>query len=81
MIEILLVNVWLHKHLVIYEPNRRIRELERRIQEMEMEMNKAYNQLKHQLAAYEFAMEIDGAADINNRHSTSKLGTLKRTDL
>jgi len=37
--------------------------------------------LKHQLAAYEFVMVINGAPDINNRPSTSKLGTLKRTDL
>jgi len=57
--------------LVIYEPRRRIQDLERQIKEME----NAYIPLKHRLAAYEYAMGTDGAAELNNRLSTSNQGS------
>jgi len=45
-------------HLVIYEPRKKIQDLERQIQEME----NAYIPLKHRLAAYEYAIGTDSAA-------------------
>jgi len=57
--------------LVIYEPRKKIQDLERQIHEME----NAYIPLKHQLAAYEYAMGTDGAAEFNNQFSTSNQGS------